>query len=165
MLWKKYLEDLRLFVKDENFTLCSAAEPKQIKELENYLGKEIPEILKQIYLVNDGQPVNTFPVFPDGHEFLPVGDVKLIYSQLLDVARTEASCLWKKEWIPIAQTIGGGVICLDLAGKAGVIQFYPEDEKVKRLADSLSDYLESIIKALEKGKINYFKDDRCFTLK
>ena len=165
MLWEKYVNSLRVLVEDKHLTLNPAAGIEKIQHLENYLGSNIPDFLKQIYLVNDGQPVDSIPVFPEAHEFLPVDDVKLVYSQLSDVAKSEAGCLWKKEWLPIAQTIGGGVICFDITGADGVVQFYPEDETEKRLEISLDGYLESLIKLIEQNKVRYLKDDRYFTLK
>ncbi len=163
-MWNKYLEKVSELVGKSSFGLQEGASMVDFMECENIINIPIPDDLKDIYKLNNGQKVDNFPVFPEAHEFLPLSDVCLVWNQLNEAGSGEDGFLWKPYWIPFAQTIGGGVLCYAVGrDETKIVQFYPDSDKEEVYADSLDSFIESLIVGLENKELTFDKNNNSFS--
>ncbi len=154
MEFQRYLAELSSACKTDKFGLFEGASLAEIEECEAKLGFKIPLKLQNIYKVNNGQSVDRVPVFPLGHEFLPMNDMASIWMQQKDVKADSPDFPWQPNWIPFAQSIGGGLFCYCYTDSSNQIsQFYADSEDVRIFDCDIDEFLKKLASEIKSGKL------------
>lgn len=129
-------------------------------QLERFMGQPLPEELKALYRLNNGQgrlgsgfSIQMFSggIF-EGYYFLPLGGVAQIWQQLC--LQPHATATGAPGWIPFARDRQGKmVLCLDMRQLEGeqpgrVIEASTETGSFQVLAPNLLNYLEQLVRQI-----------------
>ena len=162
--WKEYLAKVNDLAEGRSLGLLPAASQMEIEECEQAIGVSLPEGLKEIYRVNNGQEVSHFAVFPEAHEFLPLKDMTLVWRQLSEARSQEPRFLWHPNWVPFAQTVGGGVLCCVCSSTgSNVVQFYPESERERVASESVGNYIMELSRDVDQGRLALDANNSCLS--
>jgi cell wall assembly regulator SMI1 len=163
------------------------ATDEQFREAERVMGIELPEEVKEVYRVHDGQRIIPTPVsyWPDlkcipaflyGEDWLGLEDMAQRWRMmkgLLDGGtfagiRGEPrgpirSDWWNPRWLPLTEDHSGYMRCLDLApksrGHVGQVIFWCHDSPERGvLARSLPVWIAQFADALERGEFTTVPD-------
>jgi cell wall assembly regulator SMI1 len=182
----KTVEDLQRFL-EENYPKVAAsfngpASEEEILELEQLIGHKLPDDVRQLYKIANGQKDLSVPLFVGGYELLTLNRIAQTWQMLNDVYKKgpgwEQSVpqgvvknrWWHPKWIPFAYMVSGDHLCIDLdpapGGQAGqVIEFIHDDTWRKHLGLSLNDFLGEFDQGLRKGKYALSKEYDVFVVK
>lgn len=168
-MWKQYIQRLSALPGQPTLGLLAGASDYELLECESLIRIAIPEDLKAVYRLCNGQVIRsfpTFPLFPLGHEFLPLSDVAVLWQQLHEARTTELHAkqtfLWKPNWMPFAQTVGGGYFCYVVADIGNrIVQFYPESTQETTYAASFNEFLKLLIADIDAGKLKFDPLNNC----
>ncbi len=186
-IWANYIDALKSLNKDFPIELKKPASPEKIEDAEHALKFDLPQDLKDLYQINNGQGLtpdlilfdfrlmtikeireNTLKAEddvlaeePDYYQSFPVGTVKPKRNH--------------HKWIPFAQREAGNhkttYLALDMDpgpnGKVGqVITAYPSDNHIDFrsnkcfvVAASLGEFLQMLTSKLESGTVHYKQKD------
>lgn len=157
--------------------LNPGATEAQIEATEACLGQRLPEEMKALYRLCNGQVEVGCGVW-EGCEFLSLARIQTEWScwkELLDDGHFIDSdgqplgcepdpgvrnAWWLPEWIPLSYDGGGNHTCIDLnpavGGQVGqIISMWHDDPERRVLAPSLRAWFEAYIEGLEAGDIVY----------
>lgn len=144
-------------------------------QLQELLGLQLPDDVRESYLIHDGQPETTGGLinatillsleeigrqWSIWKELLDDGTFSDAHSQSPDGVKSD---WWSPGWIPITHDGGGNHHCLDLdpapGGQVGqIISFWHDDAERTILAPSFSAWLAAYADALERGDKLYSDD-------
>jgi cell wall assembly regulator SMI1 len=161
-LWHRVESWLATNAPDVLNNLQPGASDEQIQQLEESLGIEVPEDVKQLYRLHNGQAVGT-PGFLRGNEFLSLEKIVDDWRGWIEINgefETEG-IYWNPKWLPLAHN-GGAYICVDLDSEIGDVgrliqarhEHIPEIEVV---ASSLRSWLEKFADELHAGVYEYYE--------
>lgn len=169
--WLSFLFDLRV---DDSITLNPPATEEEIHRLETVIGQELPDELRQLYLIANGQR-DPYLVTPKPeeysaslflyYEFLPIEGVIAQYQSWQNIIEDIGEdgnefifaaeghpvdpVYWSASWIPVA---GGGAngYAIDLSPPRGgnigqVINFGADDDARIVIASSLSEFFQMAV--------------------
>lgn len=159
--------------------LQDGASEEQINELEKALSIQLPDDVKALYRLCNGQSSFDYGLL-NGNEFLSLERIRdewTVWKDLLDAGDlitdddiesdridTEIRQVWwHPKWIPFTYNGGGDHDCLDLApAKEGVqgqiISMWHDDEERKLLAPGIREWLQQYAEQLESGQIIFSED-------
>lgn len=154
--------------------LQPGASEAQISELESSLSIVLPDDVKALYLLCNGQSSYGYGVI-DGNEFLSLERIKdewSVWKELLDAGEfaehdnTESNRIdpeirntwWSSKWIPLTYNGGGDHDCLDLdpteEGAIGqIITMWHDDDERKVTASGIRAWLQRYAEQLETGQL------------
>lgn len=161
-------------------SLGPPATDDQFREAEEVMGVELPEEVKAVYRIHDGQravPISSSwwpgaefaPGFLYGDEWLSLADMLKSWRMMKELfdAGTFADSKaiphgpvraewWHPKWLPLTEDGSGCMKCLDLAPKSRghigqVIYWYHDASERGVLAESLPEWLERFATELERG--------------
>ncbi|MEB2266117.1 SMI1/KNR4 family protein [Priestia megaterium] len=176
-LWDRYVKWLKINCPEALNTLKSGADKKDISKTEEELGVELPESLRDLLSIHDGQVDEGIGVI--GNYYLLSLD-EILYTQstmkeLLDngdfedfepieaIGPVKRDFWWNPKWISIATNGFGDDICIDLdpdiGGNVGqIITFWHDWEERKVIAKSLEEWFEEVLVKLENGTYRLIED-------
>jgi cell wall assembly regulator SMI1 len=152
------------------FNPLPGATEEELRATESSLGVRLPEDVRASYLIHNGMAdtgaffenqhllslqrvVDHWNMSNEGQEYLlkEYGDVK---SKPTGPIRND---WWNKGWIPITDSGGGGILCIDMTPGAGgrigqVIRYHHECGPTVVLAPSLREFFSQFADHLEAGK-------------
>lgn len=159
--------------------LQSGASEAQLSELEAALSIRLPDDVKALYRLCNGQSSFDYGLL-NGNEFLSlerIQDEWTIWKDLLDAGELVADddiqgdlieagirkVWWSPKWIPLTYNGGGDHDCLDLAptekGVRGqIITMWHDDDERKVLSPSIRDWLQQYAEQLESGQLVFSED-------
>ena len=157
--------------------LQPGASEAQIDELEAALSVQLPEDVKALYRLCNGQASFDYGLI-NGNEFLSlerIQDEWRIWKGLLDTGelsyepdrgRVDAQIRkvwWHPQWLPLTYNGAGDHDCLDLApseeGTRGqIITMWHDDDERKVIAPSLLAWFQDYAERLEAGQLVYSDD-------
>lgn len=159
--------------------LQSGATEAQIDELEAALSVQLPDDVKALYRLCNGQASFDYGLI-NGSEFLSLERIRDewgIWKSLLDAGkllkdedierdRIDAQIRkvwWHPQWLPLTHNGGGDHDCLDLAPteegtKGQIISMWHDDDSRKVLAPNLRAWLQDYAERLETGQLVYSED-------
>ncbi len=152
----------------------------QIRQLEEFLAIKLPEDVKSLYRVCDGQLDYSYGVI-EGRELLSLDRIKeewIVWQELIDAGDfndengIDLSCepdlgiqnVWmSKKWIPLTYDGAGNHYCLDLdpaeGGTVGQIITVWHDAPYREIiAPSVRDWLDEYAQALESDKFVFSEE-------
>ncbi len=143
-------------------TLLPGLSSEDIKSLESTLGVELPEEFKLFYQWKNGHPNSDYKNLWYNRNLMNVEESLRTWTdmnELLELGEFEEPNWWNPRWIPFAENGGGDHYVLDLAGSFGgkpgqVIEFWHNDSDRDIYFDSFSNWLETIVLAIERGYQN-----------
>jgi len=162
-------------VSGTSLCLNPPATDDEISFVENLVGQQFPEELKQIYRMANGQQEAEacVPLFYQGYVFLPLASVVdqwEVMKQLHDESPSFGDLYhiqgavngyhWSPNWIPIAYFISGDLLCIDYTptekGVVGqVVEFIHDDFSRDHLGGSINAYMSDIYTKLMSGEFAY----------
>ncbi|MGY8767830.1 MAG: SMI1/KNR4 family protein [Pirellulales bacterium] len=137
--------------------LGNPATESEIETLEQSLQQELPEELKQLLCLHNGESPNEIWLLGDW-SLLPIkyiieawtDEMKML--EKLEPDLFTKQCLWNPRWIPFAYDGSGGYLCIDLdpsdKGFLGQVIQTSSDGFCKRVSNNLSEFFELFIKNL-----------------
>lgn len=152
----------------------------QIRQLEEFLAIKLPEDVKSLYRVCDGQLDYSYGVI-EGRELLSLDRIKeewIVWQELIDAGDfndengIDQACepdagiqnVWmSKKWIPLTYDGAGNHYCLDLdpaeGGTVGQIITVWHDAPYREIiAPSVRDWLDEYAQALESDKFVFSEE-------
>jgi cell wall assembly regulator SMI1 len=172
-VFNSLIERVKALKPEADFCFNEPATESQIKELEQHLKITLPNDVKELYLLANGQKnkdeVESLSLFTNGYQFLSLNEIRECYQFLVMCSeRNDSFCdlydiqgavygyWWNLKWIPIGYFMTGDYVCIDLVpspkGKIGqIISFIHDDSSRDHLGFSLRDYLGSIDQGLHSG--------------
>lgn len=161
-------------------SLQIGASDTEIAELEEFLAIQLPEDVKALYRIHNGQSDYTYGFF-DGREFLSLNRIKdewQIWKSLLDNGTFQDSngqdqgcdpdlgsrnLWWSDKWIPLTYDGCGNHDCLDLAPDASgtlgqIITMWHDDSERKIVASSFRAWLQNYAEGLASGKFIFSEE-------
>jgi cell wall assembly regulator SMI1 len=157
-----------------------------LDELEETLGIELPDDVRQFYKLVNGDDPNeaSSGIFPSVDDYDPMAYGPLAISQLQREWEIQNELLeggdfegcepdevdsgilnecWNAGWIPFAGNGGGDLYCIDMVpGEGGTVgQMISHNHETcdhKLLANSFGDYLAKLAERLESGELS-FRDE------
>lgn len=179
-LWSSWID----FVESKGFSARASFEPAasdaDILTLERATGLQLPEPMKQLYHIANGQKPRSSPaLFNNYYEFLSTWRAAdgwrlwksvqedLGPDEMADIARVTVKVsqpdlvkkeYWIEGWLPFATDGGGNSLALDFMpesqGTSGQIIVIGSDEDHRRvLASGIAELLQRMIDAAQSGKI------------
>ena len=155
------------------------ASEMQIIELERVLSIQLPDDVKTLYRLCNGQSSFNYGII-NGTEFLSlerIQDEWSIWKNLLDagelvdendvegsrVAPEIRKTWWSPKWIPLTYNGSGDHDCLDLdpteIGRIGqIIRMWHDDDERKMVASDIKTWLQQYVKRLESGQLVFRED-------
>lgn len=159
--------------------LQPGASEAQLCELEEALHVELPDDVKALYRLCNGQSSFDYGLI-NGSEFLSLERIKeewTVWKSLLDTneliadddiqsERIDAGIRkvwWHPKWIPLTYNGGGDHDCLDLApideGVRGqIITMWHDDDERKVLSHSIKEWLQQYAEQLETGHLVFSEE-------
>ncbi|MEL6352493.1 MAG: SMI1/KNR4 family protein [Cyanobacteria bacterium J06627_28] len=159
--------------------LQPGASEAQISELESSLSIVLPDDVKALYLLCNGQSVCNYGII-NGNEFLSLERIKdewSIWKDLLDADEfaehdnTESNRIdpeirntwWSSKWIPLTYNGSGDHDCLDLdpteRGTIGqIITMWHDDDERKVIASGIRAWLQQYSEQLEAGQLVFSEE-------
>ena len=151
------------------------ATPRQIAEAETALGVQLPDEVRALYCLHDGNGRNGLGLL-GGQSWLSLASVVSewrVWQQLLEGNTFEGAASapdhgvsadwWNPGWIPLTYNGAGDHHCVDLAPVAGgsrgqIIQMWHDSDHRPRVALGLCAWLERLADELESGARVYSED-------
>ena len=109
--WDLYIEQIARLGVNADSVLNPPSNNVDLENCENLLGFKLPQQLKELYLKNDGQLYDKWPIFPDSYAFLSLDNLREVWVMWKEVLESDNHILWQKTWIPFAQNIAGDLLC------------------------------------------------------
>lgn len=157
------------------------ATEKQLQELKDVLGFDIPDELKELLRCHNGQKKRTEWFF-EFQEFSPIERIISEYTSLKEMNNAgdfkkltietskeiQSNTWWHNNWIPFTYDGAGNFYCIDTSptptGKYGqIITFYHDSNDRDVLANSLTEWFNNLVNDYLNGK--YFFDEKNGLLK
>ena len=144
--------------------LNKPASNEELASLEVFLDIQMPAQLKELYLLTNGQDTKPLyvPLFLNGHVLNSVDDIKKYHKEIMKWCEKKSifsevfddGSVWLySKLIPIADSIIGGLLCVDMNNSSGyIIEFEYVNYNGKKLALSVKDYLGYIENSLQTRK-------------
>lgn len=163
-------------------SLRPPATESQIENLEQLIGDRLPEDVRELYLLADGQGERQ-SLFVEGFQFLPLAEVgrtwqmmSALHQQLSRQGGTEEGekpqgpvrdLWWHPRWIPFAYHIRGDHYCIDLSPAPGgeigqILDFIHDDTPRRHLGFSITDFLGELEQGLRSGRYLMDPDSGAF---
>lgn len=155
----------------DSITLNAGARPEQIHDLEEHIGQKLPNLLRQLLLVHNGQNSGSGLVY--GYELLSTEQIKENWNnwRLVEADGMNDECAdfmssrppgvikalyTNSKWIPFAHDYGGNHFGIDFdpaeAGLVGQIIAFGRDEDEKQLkAQNIEDFFSTLLSNLRKA--------------
>lgn len=160
--------------------LQSGASDTQISELESVLSVQLPEDVKVLFRICNGQSSYDFALI-DGCEFLSLARIEEewgVWKDLLDSGNFQdedgqdygceaelgiRNVWWSPQWIPLTYDGSGNHDCLDLSPAEGgtqgqIIKMWHDDPERRVMAPSFRAWLQEYAEGLESGEYVYSED-------
>lgn len=153
----------------------SGADPEELNSLESQLLVNLPEDLKQSYLIHDGQKGYLSPMIGEWQILSIKGILKEwnLMKELFDAGKLNAesnpigsvkSVWWNIKWIPICSNGAGDLICVDLdpapGGEVGqIITFWHMDATREVLSNNFQSWFDKYADDLENSKYRVEDDE------
>ncbi|TND10576.1 MAG: Cell wall assembly/cell proliferation coordinating protein, KNR4 [Bacteroidetes bacterium] len=169
--WAFYTDWLKSMLPVYAGLLNPGASETELAELENYLGFSLPENVKALYRLNNGDASRDTPrIYVGaflGFEFLSLARIRNVHSEWKQHAANNYSGssfpegsirvqYTNEKWIPLFADSGGNYVGIDLDpdknGIAGqVINFGRAEDNKFVIAQNLDDFLEFVGKQIKSG--------------
>ena len=170
--WNRYVRWLEKNAPELMKSLQKGATDEQFETAEKALGISLPDDLKALYRVNNGQDSEGGYLF-DGYRLLSLEDMVdewTVWKNLLDSGEFKetksepddgvSSDWWHPKWIPITSMDSGDHHCLDLAptqgGESGqIIEMWHDSPERPRVAASFAEWILKYAEGAESGDFVY----------
>lgn len=132
------------------------ATDNDIKQFEATIGMVLPDDVRQLYLLANGQQdgSNCFTLFYDGMQFMSLESAQQAWKFMMDLGAEKPGeydgavypAAWLNGWIPIGYMINGDYLVVDMnptpLGKKGqILDLSNEELPESPVAQSITDYL------------------------
>lgn len=177
-IWNRIHEWLRLHAPPIAQNLQGGATETEIRELEQFLGVQLPADVRASYLICNGQKESE----EVGNELLPTGEFLSLqgikdewqcWQEVMnnsgdDLASESAKGIrdvwWHPAWIPFTSNGSGDSDCIDLAPTEGgtvgqIIRMWHGDSYRDLLFPDFRSWLEAFATELENGDYFYAEDE------
>lgn len=169
--WLSYREKVNQRFPEYCTYLNPPASEDEIRHLETILGYEIPEDIKTLYRINNGETAGSFGIFY-GLQFLPLSEVEqnwLCWKKIIEdglegfndfcTSNPEGviqSVYAHEKWIPLMYDYGGNHIGIDLAPDINgcieqIINFGRDEDDKYVLAPNLGELLKLLDTKFDEG--------------
>lgn len=169
---KTYFEIvLGKYISDIGNLLEESSSREKICNLENLIGKKLPEDFVDLYSNCDGENKNVFGLFA-GFKFMNIDSIANNYKALFESAYKIFSDKkdvikegdYRKGWVPFASDEGGSYLVLDLdpdkLGKYGQVITIDENSDISYvIANSLKEFIDFIDKSFKNKDLIISEDD------
>jgi cell wall assembly regulator SMI1 len=164
--WQSIEAWLRKNFPDGLENLGQPAQGCEIEDLEKSIGSPLPHELKELLCIHNGEQPNEIWLFGNW-SLLPVKYIdKAWHKEIVQAAQLDCGlvpdeyvkpCIWNCKWYPFAYDGSGGYLCVDMdpssAGSAGQVILTNTDGFCRRVAKSVSLFLDKFRIALHDGKL------------
>lgn len=155
--------------------LNNPATQEEITALENIIGVVLPEDIKKLYLIANGQDDlqrNCLPLLGEGYHFMSLSSIssrwlmlkeqyeeEVGFGELFNIQGAVYGYNWTPHWIPIGHFASGDLIFIDYkptpAGKVGqIVEYISDNAQRDHLGFTLTDHLGNIDCGLKSGKLS-----------
>lgn len=137
----------------------------EINDLEVKYNKTLPSDLKDLYRWKNGQSQDCYEAFVNNSMFESLQSalsVNLEFTKMIGYD-FEIENWWNENWLPIFSNGGGNYICYDIEGvftghKGQLIEYWKGDKDRPVIAQSLTDFLNSLNQYYEETSENHFDE-------
>jgi cell wall assembly regulator SMI1 len=179
-IWARIENWLRVNAPQVLEVLQPGASDVQIGELEAFLSVQLPDDVKSLYRICNGQSAYDYGLI-DGRELLSLERIKdewSVWKDLLDSGTFRdddgqdrgsdpelgiGNVWWSVQWIPLTYDGSGNHDCLDLSPAEGgtdgqIITMWHDDAERKIVAPSFRAWLQQYADGLESGQLIFSEE-------